>query len=306
MNPGPSTETIQVDRRRLTISNPDKVLFDDPRLTKQELVEHYRRVAPVLVPHIRRRPLSVQRFPDGIGAGGFMQKQRPDHAPDWIAGVEVPRVRGGSITMVTCDDAVTLAWLADQATITVHPWLSRADALDRPDRIIFDLDPPGDDFDQVREAAVALHELLDELRLPGYLMTTGSRGLHVVVPIRPEQSFDDTRDFARDVADTLAARHPDRLTTQVRKDRRGERLFLDILRNAYAQHAVAPYAVRPLPGAPVATPLRWSELDATRSARRWTVRDLPARLTAGDPWADLQRHAHAVRTARTRLARLRH
>lgn len=285
------------------IGNPDKALFGDPEITKRELAAYYRTVAGAMLPHLRDRPLALQRFPDGIGADGFMQKQRPDHAPDWVKGVEVERERGGSLTMIVCDDAATLAWLADQAVITVHRWLSRTGDLNRPDRLVFDLDPPGTDFGVVRRAAYDLRELLEDLDLPAYPMTTGSRGLHVVVPIRVEETFDDVREVARRIADTAAARHPDRLTTRVRKDQRGGRLFVDILRNAYAQHAVAPYAVRPLPGAPVATPLRWSELDATRSARRWTIRDLESRLSDGDPWHDMPRRAHSLSRVRDRLDR---
>lgn len=286
------------------IGNPDKALFDDPAITKRELAAYYRTVAGAMVPHLRDRPLALQRFPDGIGAEGFMQKQRPDHAPDWVKGVEVERERGGSLTMIVCDDAATLAWLADQAVITVHRWLSRTDDLNRPDRLVFDLDPPGQDFETVRQAAYDVRELLDDLDLPSYPMTTGSRGLHIVVPIRVEEPFDDVRAVARRIADIAAGRHPGRLTTQVRKDQRRGRLFVDILRNAYAQHAVAPYAVRPLPGAPVATPMRWSELDDTRSARRWTIRDLESRLSGGDPWRDMARRAHSLAKVRDRLSRL--
>lgn len=286
----------------LEIGNPDKVLFDDPAVTKRDLAAYYRSVAGVMLPHIRGRPLALQRFPDGIGGDGFMQKQRPEHAPDFVTGVEVERVSGGgSLTMIVCDDESTLTWLADQAVITVHRWLSRTADLGRPDRLIFDLDPPGEDFGTARRAAHDLRELLDDLDLPGYPMTTGSRGLHVVVPIRVEEPFDEVRDVARRIADTLAERHPDRLTTRVRKDQRGGRLFVDVLRNAYAQHAVAPYAVRPLPGVPVATPMRWSELDDTRSARRWTVRDMEARLAEGDPWHDMPRRAHSLTKVRGRL-----
>jgi len=283
------------------IGNPDKALFDDPAVTKRDLAAYYRTVADAMLPHIRGRPLALQRFPDGIGADGFIQKQRPEHAPDWVKGVAVERESGGPITMIVCDDAATLAWLADQAVITVHRWLSRVEDLHRPDRLVFDLDPPGTDFAAVKRAAYDLRALLDDLDLPAYLMTTGSRGLHVVVPIRVEEPFDDVRDVARRIADAAADRHPDRLTTRVRKDQRKGRLFVDILRNAYAQHAVAPYAVRPKPGAPVATPLRWSELDATRSAQRWTVRDLESRLSDGDPWHDMPRHAHSLAKIRDRL-----
>lgn len=297
-------ETATIGGRRLRIGNPDKVMFDAAGVTKRQLVDYYRSVADVMLPHVKRRPLAMHRFPDGVDAGGFFHKQRPQYAPDWVGEVRVPREQGGAIEMVVCDDTATLAWLADQATITLHPWLSRVDDLDRPDRIIFDLDPPDDDFSVVRRAAQWLHEVLDELRLPSYVMTTGSRGLHVVVPIRVERPFDEVRDFARGVADLLAGRHADQLTTQVRKEQRGGRLFVDILRNAYGQHAVAPYAVRPLPEAPVAMPLRWEELDDTRTAQRWTVRDDLTTRLRDNPWHGMQRHARSLDSARRRLDRV--
>ncbi|MBB4930981.1 bifunctional non-homologous end joining protein LigD [Lipingzhangella halophila] len=294
-------------RGRSEPSNPGKELFGAGGVTKGELAEHYQRVAPAILPHIRQRPLALHRFPDGIdpesGTEGFFQKQRPDHAPDWVRGVRVERRQGGAITMVRCDDASTLGWLADQAVITLHPWPSRAADLDRPDRVIFDLDPPDDNFAEVRWAALAVREVLDEIRLASYVMTTGSRGLHVVVPIRVELDFDGVRELARNVADRTAERYPERLTTEVRKEKRGGRLFVDILRNAYGQHAVAPFAVRPLPGAPVAMPVRWEELERIRSAQAWSVRDLGGRPD-DDPWRGMARHARSPGKAARRLERV--
>lgn len=289
-------------RRSVGLGKPEKELFGAGGVTKRELAEHYRSVAPAMLPHIRRRPIAMHRFPDGIDServGGFFEKQRPDHAPEWVGSVRTPREQGGSISMVVCDDTATLLWMADQAVITPHPWLSRAEALRTPDRIILDLDPSDDDFAAVRAAAHQVRAVLDGIGLAAFVMTTGSRGLHVVAPIRAEMEFDEVRALARGVAETTAARDPDRLTTEVRKDKRRGRLFLDYLRNSYAQHAVAPYAVRALPDAPVATPVPWDELDAVRSARQWTVR---APAAPGDcPWKGLNRHARSPGRAAARL-----
>jgi bifunctional non-homologous end joining protein LigD len=260
-----------------------------------------------MLPHLRDRPLALERFPDGAGKSGFFQKQRPESAPDSVPGFEVPgESEGGSITMVVARDAGTLEWFADQAVLTVHAWLSRVEHLHHPVRLVFDLDPPGEDFEVVRSAALALRELLDELALPSYPMTTGSRGLHVTVPLAGKDDFEQVRGFARAVADTLAARHPDQLTTAVRKEKRGGRLFLDTLRNAYGQHSVAPYSPRPLAGAPVATPLHWDELDDPKlTARRFTLADVPDRLSGGgDPWRDINRHGRGLGQARTLLDRI--
>ncbi|RNL86468.1 non-homologous end-joining DNA ligase [Halostreptopolyspora alba] len=304
---GSTTEDRRSGAHAPHVRNPGKELFGTGDVTKGELAAYYRRVASVLLPHVRKRPVALHRFPDGVapesGTEGFFQKQRPDHAPEWVRGVRVERRQGGAITMVRCDDTATLEWLADQAVITLHPWPSRADHLWHPDRMIFDLDPAGEDFSVVRRAALAVRETLDEIRLVPYVMTTGSRGLHVVVPIRPELDFDEVREVARNVADRTAARHPEWLTTEVRKEKRGDRLFVDILRNAYGQHAVAPYSVRPLPGAPVAMPLTWQELERVRSPQAWSVRD-PGSRPGDDPWRGMGRHARSPGKAARRMRRL--
>ncbi|MGQ4489490.1 non-homologous end-joining DNA ligase [Streptomyces sp. SAS_281] len=266
------------------ISRPEKVLFPDDGITKADLAGYYRRVARRMLPHLRDRPLMLERFPDGIGGHGFMQKDVPASFPDWIHRAELPK-EDGTVTYPIADDTATLVHLAGQASITPHRFLSRADRPHHPDRMVFDLDPPGDDFAPVREAALGLHGLLDELELPSLVMTTGSRGLHVVVALDRRDGFDAVRTFARAVADALVARRPDRFTTEARKKARGGRLYLDVQRNAYAQTAVAPYAVRTRQGAPVAAPLAWADIDdPALDARRWTLRDADALVDREDPW----------------------
>jgi bifunctional non-homologous end joining protein LigD len=262
-------------------------------------------VAPHLLPWLRERPLVLQRFPDGIRAQGFYQKQVAEHFPDWIPTVRVEKSGGETQDLVVCDARATLAYLANLGCVTLHPWLSRADRLHHPDQLIVDLDPPGGDFGPVRSAARACRELLDELGLPAYLKTTGSKGVHLVVPLDRSDDFDAVREFARDAMEVLAARQPGALTTEVRKIKRAGRIYLDVARNAYAQTAVAPYAVRPLPGAPVATPIAWSELGRVE-ARSFTVRNVLRRLgQREDPWKGMARRARGLGAARRRLARLR-
>ncbi|TXS00554.1 ATP-dependent DNA ligase [Streptomyces sp. col6] len=293
----------QVAARKIPeISRPDKVLFPDDGITKADLAGYYRTVARRMLPHLRERPLMLQRFPDGTGGHGFMQKDVPDYFPDWVHRVELPK-EGGTVAYPVADDTATLVYLAGQACITPHRFLSRADRPHHPDRLVFDLDPPGDDFAPVREAALGLHGLLEELELPSLVMTTGSRGLHVVVALDRRDDFDDVRAFARAVADALVARQPDRFTTEARKKTRGDRLYLDVQRNAYAQTAVAPYAVRARPGAPVAAPLAWEDVDdPALDARRWTLRDADALLDR-DPWHDPPR-PRSLGRARTLLGAL--
>jgi bifunctional non-homologous end joining protein LigD len=218
--------------------------------------------------------------------------------------VAVPS-RGGTVEHVVASDAATLVYLADQACITLHPWLSRADRLDRPDRMIFDLDPSGEAPDEVRTAATELGALLRELGLEPFAMATGSRGYHVVVPLRRRADFQTVRGFARDVARVAIARDP-RLTVEQRRAARGGRILIDVMRNAYAHTAVAPYSVRARAGAPVAVPLRWEELlnPATRPDR-WTLPTVPSRIAHdGDPWAEIQSPARTLPGPRRRLQKL--
>ncbi|MEU6172488.1 non-homologous end-joining DNA ligase [Streptantibioticus parmotrematis] len=296
-------DRVRVGGRTVELTHPDKELFPDDGITKAELADHYRRVARRMLPHLRDRALVMERYPDGYRGRSFYHKDVPDYFPDWIRTCEVPK-EGGTVTMVVCDDAATLVYLANQACLTPHPWLSRTEKLDCPDRLVFDLDPPGEgDFATVRWAARQLGDLLTGLGLRPALMTTGSRGLHVVVPLVRGTDFDTARGFARAAADTLASRHPDRLTTQVRKDKREGRLYLDIQRNAYAQTSVAPYAVRARPHAPVATPIGWDELDDPGlGPQRWTLRTIGDRLEKhGDPWRGLNRCARSLGPAMRRL-----
>lgn len=294
------TVELQVGRRKVEVKRAEKELFPRDGITKADLVEHYRRVAPRMLPELRGRPLMLERMPDGIDGDRFYQKEVSDYFPDWIQRATVAK-EGGEVTHVLCEDTATLVYLAGQACVTPHRWLSRADRPRRPDRLVFDLDPPGDDFEAVRGAAHRLHELLEELDLPSGLMTTGSSGLHVVVPLNRRDDADDVLAFARSVAQALAARYEKELTVEPRKDARKGRLYLDVARNGYAQTVVAPFAVRTRPGAPVAVPLGWDELDTPGlTARRWTVTDLGDRLDK-DPWAGLARHARGVIAAARRL-----
>jgi bifunctional non-homologous end joining protein LigD len=254
-----------------------------------------------MVRHVRDRPVAMEVFPNGIDGGGIFIKNRPKHFPDWIPSVEVQK-RGGSLCHVLIRETAALMYLAGQNVITPHVWTSRADHLREPDRIIFDLDPSRQRFGEIRAAARAAGELLRSLGLAPHAMVTGSRGIHVTVPIR-RAPFEEAFEFAKAVAERLAAEHPRRLTTEFHKAKRGERIFVDVLRNRYAQHAVPPYAVRPRPRAPVATPLHWDELDDSKlKPDRWTIKTLPRRLEAdGDAWHGMSGRARAIGPALRKL-----
>jgi bifunctional non-homologous end joining protein LigD len=298
-----SEVAIRAGRRTIEISRPDKVLFGDDGTTKADLAHYYEQIADTMLPYVRKRPAHMERYPDGIEGARLVQKNVPGYFPDWIETVRVSK-KGGTVNHPVCSDAATLVYLANQATITPHTWLSRVDDLKHPDLLIWDLDPPGDDLELLRDTARLLRDLLEEIGLSPFLKTTGSRGLHLVVPLDRSASFDQSRDLARDVARLASARDPERLTIEMRKDKRDGRLFLDWLRNAYGQTAVAPYAVRARPGAPVATPIAWDELGRVDS-RTYTIANLSRRLSRkGDPWKGLWRHARSLSRPRKRLDRL--
>ena len=286
-------------------SREGKIFFPEAGLTKGDLIDYYRKVAKVMLVHTRNRPVMMQRFPDGIDGEGFYQKEAGNYFPDWLDRAKMDK-EGGTVVHPMINKAATLVYLADQACITPHLWLGRRDRPRHPDRLVFDLDPPGDDFAPVRWTAVRLRDLLAELELPSWVMTTGSKGAHVVVVLDRSADFETVRGFAGKVATLLARRHPDRLTTEQRKEKRGDRLFLDVARNAYAQTAVAPYGVRALSGAPVATPLDWEELAGRRlHARSYTLVNLARRLgRKEDPWRLMGRYRHGLERAREILDRL--
>lgn len=297
--------TREVGGRTIELSNLDKVLFPEAGVTKGDLVDYYERIAPVMLPHVAGRFISMERWPDGLAGDGFYQKEAPDHFPDWIHTGRVETQEGAN-RQVIVDEAATLVYLAQQACVTPHVWLSRADAPRRPDRLVFDFDPsrPWEQaFDEIRRAARLMRDLLADLGMESRVMLSGSRGLHVHVTLDASSAFEEAKAFSRDVAGLLARRHPDRLTVQHRKKKRGGRIFIDYLRNDYAQTAVAPYAVRARGGAPVAAPLDWEELsDAGMGPRRYTVKDVFRRLDAkDDPWSDADGATADLGEARRRL-----
>src|SRR5215204_5122954 len=260
---------------RVTVTHPDKVLFPG----------------------------------DGITKGGFLQKQIGRHFPDWIERVTAPnrRTRQGTVreevTYPVCRTADDLAYLANQGCLTPHVWLSRAPDIHHPDQLVFDLDPASDDLGVLRLAAASLRDLLTELELRPFLKSSGSRGLHVVVPLVPAADTDTVKVFSIAVTEALAARHPDELTTEARIANRHGRLYLDIGRNGYAQTMAAPYAVRALPGAPVSVPLDWAELEGFVPGMH-TLATIAERLAAPDPWAGLDDAASRLEAAGARLAKL--
>ena len=284
------------------ITHPEKLLFPDDGITKGELVSYYDAVAAAMLPHVSGRPATLERYPSGIGRKGFWQKNVARSSPEWLANVEVPK-KGGSVRYPLVSDARALRWAANLNTITLHVWTSRVPVLLQPDLCVFDLDPPKEEADAMRAAALGVRDLLEELELPSFVKTTGSKGFHVVVPLDGEADAGEVARFAHAAATRLVERHPKRLTLEFYKADRAGRILVDIGRNGFGATFAAAYTVRAQPGAPVSAPCTWRELERKEvGPRSFSLRNMPARLAAvGDLWSDLPRRARSLREAMERL-----
>jgi bifunctional non-homologous end joining protein LigD len=280
----PLPTEIRVGKRVLKLSNLDKVFFPDDGITKGDLLAYYRAVAPVVLPHVQRRPFTMKRYPDGISGGFFFQKDAPVHMPDWIptrefevSTRESPR-RRRKIRAPLVDDELALLWMVNMGCIDLNTWYSRVDRPERPDFVLFDLDPAADvGFGEVIEVALLVKEVLDALGLVGFAKTSGSDGMHVLVPVERRYGYDKTREFAEIVAGTLARTHRGLVTTEWSKaKRRG--VLIDANQNGEGKTVASVYSVRPHPGAPVSTPLSWDEVRPGLDPRAFRMDDVRARI----------------------------
>ncbi len=290
---------VRVGNRELDIARLDKVFFPGDGITKGQLIDYYNRIAPRMLPYLKGRPLAMQRFPDGINGESFYQKDIPDYFPGWIHRVPVEE-SGGLNNYVVCDDAATLIFLADAGCVTPHIWQSRAGHLRYPDRLVFDLDPPEQDaagFSRVVAAAYLVRAVVEDAGMDAFVMTTGGKGLHVVVPLDGKDDFSAVRGFAAAAAGMIERAYPDDYTGEIRLDKRRGRVFIDVLRNGFGALAVPPYAVRAYAGAPVATPLAWEELKSPgQTSRRYTIKNIFRRLARReDPWAEFRERSFSIR-----------
>jgi bifunctional non-homologous end joining protein LigD len=288
------------------ITHPEKVLFPEDGITKGELAAYYEAVASVMVPHIKARPITMERFPAGIDKKGFIQKDVSKGFPAWLERVEVPK-KDGTVHYPLVTDTRSLLWIVNQNTITPHVWISRAPKLNYPDICVFDLDPTEEEKPAVlRAAALALRDLLDELGLPSWVKTSGSKGFHIVVPLDGQADFGDVSRFAHHVGAILVARDPDHLTQEFSKADRGHRILVDTGRNGYSATFAAAYAVRSKPGAPVSAPCTWEELErGDVHPRTFTLRTMASRIASvGDLWSDLRRRKRSLRHAIERLQKM--
>lgn len=286
------------------ITHPEKVLFPDDGITKGDLAAYYEQLAPVILPHVRGRPLTMERYPSGIGEKGFWQKDVSKGFPKWLHRVEVPK-KGGIVHHPVVTDTRSLLWITNQNTITHHVWASRTPNLDLPDLCVFDLDPSTEDLGAVRTAAIGLRDLLQELGLPSWIKTSGSKGFHIVVPLDGRTPAETASRFAHQVGTQFVQRWPDTLTQEFNKADRNGRIYVDTGRNGYGSTFAAAYTVRAKPGAPVSAPCTWDEIErGTVGPRSFTLRNVPDRVAnAGDIWSDLRRRGRSLRQPLEKLKR---
>lgn len=277
------------------ITHPEKVLFPADGITKGELAAYYEAIAPAMVPLIRDRPVTMERFPSGIGAKGFMQKNVSGGFPAWLERVEVPK-KGGTVNYPLVRETRDLLWLANQNCITPHVWTSRTADLGSPDICIFDLDPSVDEPGVLRAATLGVRDILAELGLASWVKTSGSKGFHIAVPLDGESQFEEVVAFTHSVAAILVQRDPDHLTLEFIKADRGNRIYIDVGRNTPGATFAAPYAVRPKAGAPVSAPCTWDEIERGDALpQSFTLRNMAERMAqAGDLWADMERNGQSI------------
>lgn len=289
-------EKLLCKNRYVTLTHIDRILFKNPTIRKKEVIDYYHAIAEKMLPFLKNRPLTMQRFPEGIFREGFYHKDVADSFPSWIKTAPIKKKEGGTTRYVICNNQATLVYLANLSSITQHLWLSRVDKIEYPDRMIFDLDPSGVSFRAVCKAACELKAILEEKNLRPFVMTTGSRGLHVVVSLKRNHTFEQVKSYAHLCAQECAARNPKLFTLDVAKKKRTGKIYIDILRNSYAQTAVAPYALRALRGAPLATPLFWEELSNKKlTSNYYTIKTIFKRFeTHENPWKDLEKKTSSL------------
>ncbi len=293
-------------KETVLITHAEKVLFPDEGITKGELAAYYEKIAPVMLPHIRRRPITMERYHRGIGAPGFFQKDVSKGFPQWLKRVEVPK-HGGTVHHPIANDKRSLLWLANQNSITIHVWPSRAPNLYNPDICVFDLDPSREnELEILCAAALRVRDLLAELGLPSWVKTSGSKGFHIAVPLDAKADFGTVARFAHAVGRILVKRDPRNLTQEFSKVDRGGRILVDTGRNGYSATFAAVYTVRAKPGAAISAPCTWEELERGEiEPGSFTLRTMAQRLAeVGDLWADMLSTRRSLRRPTERLRAL--
>lgn len=278
----------------IELTHLDKIIFPQDNFTKKDIITYYQRIAPFLLPHLKDHLIVMQRFPEGISHEGFYQKQISDYFPSWIQRKKIILKKGDEQSLLLINTIDDLAYLANQNVLVFHSWLSPIKSIDKPDKIVFDLDPDNNTLQEIRTIARAIKLIAEQHNLHPFIMTTGSKSYHVVIPIIPQHAFETIHDFAKTIAGQVAEQYHKICTIDLAKTERTHKIFIDYLRNSYGQTSIAPYSLRALPGAPIATPLEWKEL-ATTPPQKYTIKNIFKRLARKqDPWKYFNKKAKPV------------
>lgn len=298
---------MKINDKEFKVNNKDKIFYPKAGYTKKDIMNYYEKISPYMLLFLKDRPVSMLRFPDGINGKRFYQKDAPDYFPEWITTQKIKKKKGGTTNYVICNNKAVLVYLASQACLTPHIWLSKIGEVKKPDKLIFDLDPSDEDFKKVKFAAQIIKDFFEtNFSTKTYVMTTGSTGLHIFIPLKPVQKFEEVLKFAQDAALFLAQKHPKKLTTETLKKNRGNRIYLDVLRNAYGQTSVCPYSLRAIENAPIATPLDWKELKNIKSSQQYTLSTIFKRLGKKEnPWNDIKENEVSLTSLKSEFAILK-
>lgn len=288
---------MKINNKSIDIKNTDKVFFQDSGITKGDLIKYYKKIYKYIYVHIKNRPITMHRFPNGIDSINFYEKEIPDHFPNWFDKIEIKNKDNSTTNYPLCNNKESLIYMVNQGCISPHIWLSKTNKLEYPDKIIFDLDPPENaDFSLVIEAAKNIKNILDIRELNCYVMTTGSSGLHIIVPIKQELKFDEVRTKAKEIAKNVVENDSDKFTIEQRKSKRKGRVFIDYLRNTYGQTSITPYAIRAKKNAPIATPIEWKELNSDITPTKYTIKNIFRRLgQKSDPWKNIYNNRNSIK-----------
>ncbi len=279
----------------MKLTHPDKIWFPKSKITKQDIAQYYDKVAPYFLKYVKNHLIVLLRFPNGITNESFYQKQIPDYFPAYIKRKTIDLKKGDKQTLVIISNQKSLVYLVNQATLTFHSWLSNTKKINLPDKIVFDFDPATNDLKKLRFALTEMKKIIEGYKLTAYLMTTGSKGYHVVIPIKPNYSFEKVHEFSKQLAQELANKYSDKITINPRLDARKNKIFIDYLRNSYGATSVAPYSVRAIEKAPIATPITWEELNKT-VPQKYTIKNIFKRLsTKGDIWRDFEKNRKSLK-----------
>ena len=281
---------LPVGGRRVRLTNLRKIFWKDAKITKGDLLRYYAAIAPALLPHLRDRAMVMKRYPHGADGKFFFMKRAPEHRPDWIETCAIEHASGSVIDFPMVQDLASLLWVVNLGCIDLNPWYARCDDTDRPDYLHFDLDPvPGAGFDQVRETALVVRDTLQALGMPVLAKTTGSKGIHLYVPIVRGPTQKEVWSFAKSLAQVLEAEHPKLITAEYRIAKRPKgRVLVDYNQNAWGRTLASIYSPRPKPGATVSVPVTWEEIERGVRIEDFHIGNVPERVrTLGDLWAPL-------------------